>query len=122
MPLKPEILARRTAVKTRDLWGLAVPVFEHGVPARLVAELGRLAAEPLDSSQGVEAVMRVLAAILHYSPVPEDRLTFEELMELPLTLDEVREASEVIREAIQGVQEQAPSGEEGNSPTPATLS
>ncbi|WP_243028564.1 hypothetical protein [Thermus albus] len=122
MPLKAEIRERLQKTQTIDLWGLAVPVFRDGVPVELMAQLARLQLEGSgDPAGNIEGLMAMLAAILRYSPVPEDRLSYEELMALPLTPSELQEAAKVVARVL-GTQPGSAEGGEGNFSTPATPS
>lgn len=133
MPLRPEILQRKTTpTEFIEVLGLKIPVFEKGAtPLALVAEIS-VCAESLRQGGAVnpretfEATVRVLSAYLRYAPDPADRLSYEELMELPLTQEELGEIGAVVTKLLTGMQnkEPAPTQEEAdpNSLTPSAAS
>lgn len=129
MPIRPEILARKTAPeKYVEVLGLRVPVFSHGaMPPKLAAELQPWLSLATSDDPGrvVEATFRMLAAFLQYAP-PEDRLTYEELVSLPLTQEELWEVVQALSQLLVGGN-RTEAGEAGgepapNLPTPSTAS
>lgn len=129
MPLRPEILQRRTTPKEFiEVLGLKIPVFEKGAaPLALLAEISSYT-ESLrqdGAREAFEAPIRILAAYLRYAPDPADRLSYEELMELPLTQEELREIADAVTRLLTGMRNEEPSPAkeaDPNSPTPSTAS
>ena len=132
MPLRPEILQRKTTPKEFiEVLGLKIPVFEKGAaPLALLAEISSYTESlrqdgAVDLRETFEAPIRILAAYLRYAPDPADRLSYEELMELPLTQEELREIGGAVTKLLMEMQnkEPAPAQEaDPNSLTPSTAS